>query len=210
MFDSILEKVGEYNSLSINAGEPFSTLYTLTTGQISSPESITQLETRAQVVLPKDLKDFYQKIGSIQSNSLNENNSIDLFSVSYMLEKLDDTDHWSKIRSLGILDMILFNWGNDREEILELSSKMTEYLNSQYISFGSFRTDDNLESATYLYYDTNGHFGSIPYHQDDFDDLFTNYLKPMMKQSPATQSFQELIAESLDIIIELKKEELES
>nr|WP_295925006.1 SMI1/KNR4 family protein [uncultured Dyadobacter sp.] len=210
MFDTILEKVGEYNSLSINAGEPFSKLYTLTTGQISSAESISQLEARAQVVLPKDLKDFYQTIGSIKSDSLNENNSIDLFSINYLLEKLDETDNWSKMRSMGILDMILFNWGNDRDEILELSSKMTEYLNSQYIAFGWFSTDDNLESATYLYFDSNGLFGSIPYHQDDFDDLFTNYLRPMMKQSPATQTFEELIVESMDVIIELKKEELEN
>lgn len=210
MFNKISEKVREYNGLSIEAGEPFASLFTLATGQISTSEDICQLEARTHAIIPKDLKDFYQIIGGVKSDSLNENNCIDIFPVNYLLDKLDATESWSKIRSLGILDMILFSWGNDRYEILELDNEMIEYLNSQYTSFGWFRTDDNLESATYLYFDKKGHFGSIPYHQDDFDDLLTCYLTPLMTQSLAIQTFEELIVESLDTVIALKKEKLES
>ncbi|SDD70768.1 SMI1 / KNR4 family (SUKH-1) [Dyadobacter soli] len=209
MFNNILQKLNDYNTLSLNAGGPLAPLFTLSTGEKGDPAHLAILESKIGRPLPPDLKEFYNTVGNIKSNSLNENNSIDFFSTSYLVEKLDDSDKWEKIVSLGLLDMIKHSWGNDREEIDELSANTRDQINSRYICFGWFRTDDNLESANYLYFDQDGKFGSVPYHQDDFDDLFVNYIKPMLNTSPASKSLEDLIVESMEIIIDLKGEELD-
>ncbi|SEJ21465.1 hypothetical protein SAMN05216327_107133 [Dyadobacter sp. SG02] len=208
MFTSILTKINEYNSLVSKAREPYASLYALTHGEKSNPAHIALLEAKTGRPLPLEIKDFYNSVGNIKSNSLNENNSIDVFSTSYLSETLESSDKWDKILSLGLLDMIKHSWGNDRYEIDKLSAEVRDGINSAYICFGWFRTNDNLESANYLYFDRDGKFGSVFYHQDDFGDLLTEYIRPMLKESAASQSLEDLIVASMDTIIELKRKEI--
>lgn len=210
MFNRIQQKLNEYNTLVLEAGKPYASLFALTTGEKSDPADVAVLESKIGRPLPLDLKDFYNSVGNIKSNSLNENNSIDIFSTGYLSEKLESSDKWEKILSMGLLDMIKHSWGNDRYEIDKLAADLRNQINSQYTCFGWFRTDDNLESASYLYFDRSGNFGSVPYHQDDFDDLLTHYIGPMLKTSLACHSFEDLILESMETIIGLKREELEN
>ena len=209
MLETVLQKLNEYNLLVSQADEPYSSLYMLSTGDKSDPAHVAILESKIGTALPLELKDFYNSMGNIKSNGLNENNSIDIFSTGYLSEKLESSDTWDKIFSLGLLDMIKFSWGNDRYEIDELTSKIKDYINSQYICFGWFRTGDNLESANYLYFDKKGKFGSAFYHQDDFESFFDEEIKPMLNGNFAVQTFGELVVDSMDTIITLKKEELE-
>lgn len=209
MFEKIADAIHAYNQVSINAGEPYSNICLLDIEKKSTEEEITELEKRIHVRLPEELRNFYTGFGAIKNRNWNENNCIDIYSVKYLMEKLNEADKWSKTDSLGIIDMIRLSWGNDRYELDdELSAPMKAFLNKHYICFGLYRTDDNLESANYLYFDTSGCFGSVFYHQDDFDELLENHLLPMMEASPATQTLEELILEAFEIITELKMEEV--
>lgn len=209
MFEKIAKAVHTYNQVSIDAGEPYSNVCLLDIEQKSTEEEIGLLENRINIRLPEALKSFYTGFGAIKNRDWNENNCMDLYSVRYMMERLDDPDKSSGTKSLGIIDMIRLSWGNDRYELDdELSEPMKAFLNSHFICFGLYRTDDNLESANYLYFDTHGQFGSVFYHQDDFDDLLQNHLQPMMKESPASHTLEELLLEAFEIITELKMEEV--
>jgi len=209
MFEKIANAVHAYNQVSINAGEPYSNICLLDVVQKSSKEEIRELENRIHMRLPEELSTFYTGFGAIKNRNWNENNCLDIYSVKYLMEKLNDADKWSRTESLGIIDMIRLSWGNDRYELdEELSASMKNFLNNHCICFGLYRTDDNLESANYLYFDTYGRFGSVFYHQDDFEELLENHLLPMMEASPATQTLEELILEAFEIITELKMEEV--
>ncbi len=120
---------------------------------------------------------------------------------------MKEVDKWEKIKGLGIVDMIKYSWGNDRYEFdEEMESSMKNYLNENYKCFGRYRTEYGVEAANYLYFDNEGKFESIFYHQDDFDELLEGDLNPMMKKSLANQTFWELTFDAFDVITELKKE----
>ncbi|KAA6432763.1 SMI1/KNR4 family protein [Dyadobacter flavalbus] len=209
MFEKIAKAVHAYNQVSIDAGEPYSNICLLDREQKSTEEEVLVLENRIGIKLPEVLKNLYTGFGSIKNRNWNENNCLDIYSVSYLMERLDDPDKWARTESLGIIDMIRLSWGNDRYELdEELSPAMKAYLNKHYICFGLYRTDDNLESANYLYFDMHGRFGSVFYHQDNFEDLLQNHLRPMLEESPATHTLEELLLEAFEIITELKMEEV--
>jgi len=209
MFEKIANAIHAYNQVSINAGEPYSNICLLDIEQKSTAEEILQLENRINFRLPEELSNFYTDFGAVKNRNWNENNCIDIYSVKYLMERLNDPDKCSGTHSLGIVDMIKLSWGNDRYELDdELSAPMRAFLNKNFICFGLYRTDDNLESANYLYFDTSGCFGSVFYHQDDFEELLANHLLPMLEASPAAQTLEELILEAFEIITELKMEEV--
>jgi hypothetical protein len=209
MFEKITQAIQVYNQVSIDAGEPYSNICLLDIEQKSTIEAIALLENQIHSKLPEELGNFYTGFGAIKNRNWNENNCMDIYSIKYLMERLNDPDKWARTESLGIIDMIKLSWRNDRYELDdELSPSMKTFLNKNYICFGLYRTDDNLESANYLYFDTHGRFGSVFYHQDDFEDLLENHLHPMMEESPAAQTLIELLLEAFEIITELKIEEV--
>jgi hypothetical protein len=210
MSEQLQTAIKTYNNVSIEAGEPYSKTGLITIEDKSSAEELKNLENAASVQFPEDLRQFYTSFGSLRCESVNENNSIQVFSPRSLLEKLNNPDSWSSTESLGLIDMIKLNWGNDRYEFdEELKSEIKEAVNNNYTCFGWYYTEDNLESAHYLYFDKAGKFGYVFYHQDDFEELVQDFLKPMFKSSPATMSLEELLLESIKVITDLKIRELQ-
>ncbi|KAA0992963.1 SMI1/KNR4 family protein [Dyadobacter aurulentus] len=205
MFEKITGLVKNYNEKAIQAGEPYATMGLISIEKKSSPEEISQLERAAGIRLPEALKLLYTGFGALQCDSMNENNSIHVFSPASLLAKLEDEDDWSRTPSLGLIDMIKLSWGNDRYEFEEeLNNKIREAVNTNYFCFGWYYTDDNQESAHYLYFDREEKFGYVFYHQDEFSELVSDFLKPMSAGSIATQTLEELLCESLQRITNLE------
>ncbi|MND08083.1 hypothetical protein D3C83_304770 [compost metagenome] len=53
------------------------------------------------------------------------------------------------------------------------------------------------EGYEYLYFDGKGRFGTLHYHQDAFDELYEDDLKPMLAGRPAPDTFDEALLKLL-------------
>jgi hypothetical protein len=174
----------------------------LETGDIASDAQINDFESKVGFILPNDLRSFYQDMGSLLSEDF-ESNCIEIKSLPKILYHLTHDEWHRKLNSMGLIDYIKYSWGNDRFEFDEyLSADFIEAINSNYKGFGLWRSFEILEAAHYFYFDKNGKFGTVYYHQDVFDDLVDAQLKPMLEQSQATQTLEQVIEEALIEIAE--------
>ena len=109
---------------------------------------------------------------------------------------------WEALASLGLADVVRWSWGNDRFEFDPdqrggLTRDEVAALNRRYSAVG-WRVVEDGEGFDYLYFDSEGRFGRLFYHQDAFDELYQDELRPMLAESPARASFDEALAQLLE------------
>lgn len=166
----------------------------------ADPEPIARLETLTGSRLPEPLRDLYRNIGGLRNHNNNESYCIDLPGPAQLADGLEQTRPYWGIRSLGLIDMIVYSWCNDRYEFAEgeyFERAELDALNTRYRCFGWYRTDTIGESAWYLYFDPLGRFGALFYDQDGFDHARTELLG-MLDASPARQTLEELLCEGIE------------
>ena len=159
------------------------------------PESKKILDVNFANVFPVALEKFYCQFGGIKTDFYSpESFSINIPSLKTVLTSLNQESKYYKLASLGIIDQIMFSWGNDRWEFdEEISVENRDFLNENYLCFGWYRYDQGYESANYLYVDKSGKFGEIHYNQDSFDELWDDILNPMLSKSPATENLEDVL-----------------
>lgn len=179
-------------------GDDYNTLVTL--GKATT-EQIARLEELVGP-LPEELKQFYLKVGGLENTNNGEIHCMDMLTAEALIEGVTHTTSYYKMHSLGLADMMRYNWGNDRPEFTNgrfFTPECLQYINSHYRCFGWYRTDDGLEAAYYMYFDQAGKFGALLYHQDTIDRVQDAFRK-MMVASPATQTLEDTLCEGIEKI----------
>jgi hypothetical protein len=171
-------------------------------GQAATDALLKQLASKFGLPIPAELRQFYINVGSARSDDL-ESNCIDIESAQQLLDALAQTQRWRRLNSTGLIDYIKYSWGNDRHEFDGyMSAESVAKINANYQAFGLWRGFEILEGAHYFYFDAQGKFGSVYYHQDAFDDLLTNHLDPMLAKSQADRTLEQCVDQALDVIKE--------
>lgn len=198
----INKMVKEYNKYvkALGKSEDMDDYYAarLTFEDAANDAQINELAEYFHIPVPQDLVDFYKSYGSLipAKDAAHEDCVIKVFSPAYLLKKLKEPEKWGKCRSLGLIDMIRFSWG-ERDEFNEyISKEMRLSVNDQYQCIGWYRLDWGLEEAYYIYFDKSGNFGAVRYHQDEFNELM-DQLKELLKGNGAVFSLENLLQKAL-------------
>lgn len=149
--------------------------------------------------LPAQLEAFYRRFGGLHNHDNTESHCLELPTPAALAEGLERTDEWRRIRSLGLVDVIAYSWGNDRPELEPgeaFAQAELDALNAAYRCYGWYRTDTVAESAWYVYADAQERFGALYYDQDGFAGL-ARALRAMLAASPARQSLEEVLCEGV-------------
>ncbi len=169
--------------------------------QFASPASdalLQALQRLSAVPFPKPLLAFYRTLGGfrggdrLQGLILHAADNLATNSVP------NPEQPWDNVPSMGLVDMILWSWGNDRFEFKPesregLNAAQVATLNRDYSIVG-WRPIYDGEGFEYFYFDRDGRFGILRYHQDAFDEIYTEALQPMLLKSEATLTFDEAMA----------------
>ena len=182
----VQKKLHEFNEL---LGEPYAQLNIRTPAQENEINAVLK---HFEMTAPADLIQFYREFGGITSYN-GEYLSIDIDTPERILRSLQAENQWFKLRSLGLIDYIKFTWGNDRPEFDFVPQEEIDFINKNYRCIGMYRYTWGLEEAHYLYFDCQGKFGEVRYHQDSFDALWSEHLDNMLEKSQATESLEEII-----------------
>jgi hypothetical protein len=176
---------------------------TIAIGPVATQEEVQELADFFPGHFPQELQTFFLNIGGLRLSPL------EFYSARNLLDFLRDpsdlvgTPASSSPKSLGLLDMIKLSWGNDRFEFDAVNGliQQTEVdsLNGRYTCIGWFSAAgcDECESNTYVFFNQAGDFGTVFYHQDDFDELWSGSLLPMLTTSPETKKLSEIILHAL-------------
>jgi SMI1 / KNR4 family (SUKH-1) len=201
--EKLKKAIAQYNKTNQEYFEDKNGFNVLLNGDMASNEDITKLEEKLFIQFPNELKSFYAKLGGLSNKNNLESYCIKTDTVSELLKYL--TSDYIILKSIGIIHQIEFSWGNDRFEFSKSEGNFTEselnYLNEHYKCIGLYRTDTILESAYYIYYDKAGNFGTVFYHQDDFEAA-QEILQNMCNASHATQCLEEILVEAVTKIEE--------
>jgi len=174
-------RVGKYKEISFEAE--------------ATADEITQLQHYFQIPIPSDLASLYTHLGGLTPYN-REMFAISIDTPKYLLESISHKNKWYRCNSLGLIDYIKFCWANDRSELEEdnyLNSRQLHSLNNNYKCFGLYRTDWGNEEADYLYFDRNGNFGTVRYHQDSISALLDDYLIPLTHKSLANETLDVML-----------------
>lgn len=169
-------------------------------GETTSDAELAALEAALGRPLPDDLREFYKTVGQLRSTM----GPIEVPSARELLRRLALPEEWSghRIRSLGLVDMIVHCWGGDRWEFRPesglIKAEEIERLNARYAVFGWLNSDPGLEGHHYLYFDEAGRFGTVFFHQEDFDRFYAESLGPMQERSPAKETLSELLVRAIE------------
>lgn len=168
------------------------------TGNAVGAGEIAELAARITMPVPDELQAFYHVIGSLHCRDAQ------LFALPELLGCYRGVPtEYGVAKSIGIIDMIRLCWGNDRFEFEPPNGYITQAevdaLNGAYACVGWYMPEDE-ESARYVYFDRQGNFGTIFYHQDAFDELYADDLLPMLTASPANHSLSEIILEIMQTV----------
>jgi len=159
----------------------------------ASEALLLALQELSAVPLPKSLLAFHRGLGGFRGG--NRLQGLVIHDAETLLAKCapNPQQPWDHLRSIGLVDMILWSWGNDRFEFKPesgdgLDAAEVATLNRNY-SIAGWRPVEEGEGFQYLYFDRDGRFDILHYHQDAFDELHAQSLQPMLLRSPATLSF---------------------
>lgn len=170
------------------------------TGEAATASEIRSLEDVIGRPLPPELTELYTTIGMLYGHAQCQP---EVPSVRSLLQRLGDPSmpRYLKLRSLGLTDMMNAAWSNDRSEFDAetsiLSAEELQTLNQAYTCIGWIRSDPGDEGHTYAYFDRDGRFGTIFFHQDEFGEVYEGALVPMMEESPARQTLSEILIDFL-------------
>jgi hypothetical protein len=182
--DSLDQYIGKYASLA-------------RFGAAATEADIEGLQRLSGLKLPPTLVRFYRTFGSLDGGD-HLHGLLIHSPESLVKHSAPDTPKWDRIRSLGLVDMIVWSWGGDRSEFDPasadgLTEKEVAALNAGYSVIGWYAVEEG-EGFDYLFLDAEGKFGTLHYHQDAFDELYTEQLQPMLVASTAAQDFDEAVA----------------
>ena len=168
------------------------------TGEGATPEQIEEIESLAGVSLPLELRELYTLLGELKvGNQVAP--AIRLFSIPELVRRLRLQDSWERFRSLGLIHMMSASWGNRRPELEPdlglLDAEEIGRLNAAYTCVGWI--PDGHEAHRYIYFDRAGAFGTLYYHQDGLDGLYSESLKPMQSRSLADTTLSSIVIEGL-------------
>lgn len=155
-------------------------------GPRSTDSDIATFEKNTGVIFPEEHKLFLKKIGGLRASIYSHTN---VFSLTEWVDSFSyEKEYGRHLKSTGVVDILNFVWENDKEEFEPsddnwINQEECNQLNADYTAFGFVAVDDNLHLA--LYFDKAGKFGVIPYDQDDTEQLFECYLRPMLEKSQA-------------------------
>lgn len=164
------------------------------TGDVATEAELAALETHAGRPLPRDLRAFYREVGELRTGGV----PVEIESVRRTLERLrlPADEGYRRLRSLSLVDRIHRCWGGSREEFEPGGGLLTrgqlEELDRRYRSIGWFTTDPGEEGHTYLYYDEEGRWGALEFHQDD-EAFLDKELLPLLNGSPSRLRLEELL-----------------
>lgn len=164
----------------------------------AAEEDLARLQSICPVPLPAQLLAFYRTAGGFHGGKRLQDAVIhapaDLLRASQR-----PAGQWDALRSMGLVHMVLWAWGNDRFEFDPgsgegLDQASVDALNANYAVIG-WRVMDDGEAHEFIYLDRHGGFGRLYFHQDAFDELLAE-LNPMVRQSrPAPDDFGTVVAE---------------
>ncbi|MFC6010795.1 hypothetical protein [Nocardia lasii] len=153
--------------------------------------AIEATETRLGVAIPPELTDIWTRIGTFDLPHRADWNSLSLFHSANATRPL----------ALGLLDAIVWVWG-DRPELEENLSDMDFHrINTTVFCFAIYTHDDNHHS--YLCFDQHGTAAIHHFDQDDWD-VFAESLA----QAPTTKRAPEVIADSITTLLTATADEL--
>ncbi|MFJ8459161.1 hypothetical protein ACIQ57_08520 [Lysinibacillus xylanilyticus] len=175
--------------------------YQLAISQNATNAQIDVMQGFLNVQIPTDLKMFYMELGSITpaEGNYGEDFMLKIDSVTSLLNALENEEKWDNLISLGLIDYIKYSWGNNRPEFDEyVDAEDIAYINEHYKCFGLYRYTWGFEEANYLYFDKDGKFGEVRYHQDEFDELWIEHLNDLLVKSAATENLQDMVIRIFD------------
>jgi hypothetical protein len=171
-------------------------------GKPAGDGAIEALRKLSQPPLPDALVDFYRNAGSFRGGGRLRSMVVHAPDTLVAKSKRDPERPYDHVKSLGLVDMIRWSWGGDRPEFDPMSGEegLTKdevaALNRDYSIAGWYAIDEG-EGFMYLYFDRAGRFGTLHYHQDAFDELWEDDLKPMLKGRPAPDTFDQALGRLL-------------
>jgi predicted DNA-binding WGR domain protein len=161
----------------------------------ATEEEITQLQQKYSFQLPDSLLSFYKTIGGLYNHNNDETHCIEIPNANKILS--------GNYKINGIIDAILESWGNDREEFSQgagnFSQGQIDYLNSQYKCVGYYHNEEGIESANYIFFDTQGNFGDLFYYQDDFSKAYKQLVQ-MAKENTTIKTLEEILIAAIKAI----------
>lgn len=148
---------------------------------------------------PAELLGFYKNQGSIYCGHWLQ--GLTIYSPDRLAGLMDAEYKFQRFYSLGLADMINFEWGNSRGELdvgseyAVFTQEQLDYLNNNYMVVASWEAYPQGDANFYIYYDRYGRFG-ILYHNQDTWEIFH-----MLEGSPARQTWDQVVNEALDKIL---------
>jgi len=209
--EKIKQKIKEYNQTAydlFNEDGEYD-YYKLSDLVLVPDEDIKNLEKLLGIVIPSELKNFYKNIGRIKNEQESEVHCLEIKEPKKLIA--DATKSFSRTYSdrelsFGLIDLIIEYWGFDRPEFQNygeyvngLTEEETNYINDNYKCFGYWINDDIIEGAYYIFFDKNGNFGEIYYHQDEFDDTAIELRKLISEGIRETKSLKDIISNALEV-----------
>jgi hypothetical protein len=154
-----------------------------------SEESIHAAEHSARVSIPLPLRECLLKHGPFR---VNEDADWGSFRI-YSSEKYDTAFIFS-----GLVDAVESLWGGRPEFKKSFNESEIQFLNDNYFCFGHYKIDDN--AYTHLFFDKDGNFGDLYYHQDDWEDA-KELFRELLQASSARSTFDAEIVSCVDDVI---------
>ena len=207
--DKIKQKVDEYNQAVRNTFEEDEyDYYKISDEVLVTDEDINELELLMEMTIPLELKDFYRQYGRLVNENNGESYCLSLFEpkalIEYNTESFAQTYSDRKL-SFGLIDQIILYWGFDRPEFQihgkreeGLTKEETTYINANYKCFGYWIDGDIIEGAYYLFFDREGNFGEVYYHQDAFSDIAFELKKLISDGLTNCRSLEDILVNALE------------
>ncbi|AJW65129.1 hypothetical protein VO54_03703 [Elizabethkingia miricola] len=197
--DLLKARIEEFNEvITHEIDDDYTDWYGIMYIELASTEQLNELVPFFEMELPIPLQTFYQQIGGIKNRS--EDYHLNIPSVSILLEELKAERNFDKRYSMGLIDAIKSSWGNSRPEFNNIPQIEIDYINANYKCIGLYRYDGQLEEHFYIYFDSRHQFGLVRYHQDEFDELWAEHLTPMLSETQADKSLEQLLIQILDCL----------
>lgn len=205
----IRQKIEEYNQAVRNTFEEDEYDYYKISDTVSvTDEEISELELLIDIAIPLPLKDFYRHCGRLINENNGESYCLSLFEpkalIEYNTESFAETYSDRKV-SFGLIDQIILYWGFDRPEFQVygerdegLTKEETAYINANYKCFGHWIDGDIIEGAYYLFFDREGNFGEVYYHQDAFSDIAFELKKLISDGLTNCRSLEDILVNALE------------
>jgi len=171
---------------------------------VATEEQIEKMKEVYEISMPKDLEEFYRKLGCLarrSAYSAYEDHDIVIFSAESMLNGINEED--STCASFGLIDSIVSHWGDRYEftdDVPEEDAAIHKAANSKYKCIGEYALDWGLEESYYIIFDESGKFGAVRYHQDEYDELMDELEELLEGKKALTFTLKELVEHALNEI----------